>query len=243
MQRLRSMAFAVFLYASGLILGIIALPALLLGENAARAIAKIWARIVIAVLKTLTGVTFRLEGENFLPKEGALVASNHQSMWETIALYMLLPKPVMVFKKELARVPIYGWFASRAGNIAVDRKGGPKALRAMRQQSAQRIADGYQVIVFPEGTRVPPGNTGKFHPGIAGIYAAADAPCTPIAHNSGLFWRYPGMNKKPGEISVKILPPIEAGLERKIFLTLLKDKIDGARPDLVGNQPECFSDD
>jgi len=237
MQRLRGIAFAAFLYSSGLILGLLASPVLLFGENAVRRVAKLWTRMALGALKHTAGVTYRLEGADLIPDGGAVIAANHQSMWETIALYWLMPRPVIVFKKELAHVPIYGWFVSRSGNIAVDRKGGAKALRAMRQQAATRVEERCQVIVFPEGTRVQPGETAKFHPGVAGIYAVAEAPCVPVAHNSGLFWRYPGPEKSPGEITLKILPAIDPGLNRKDFLALLKEKIDGARPDLIGDRP------
>ncbi len=236
MQKLRGIAFAAFLYSSGAIFGLIASPVLLFGENAPRSVAKLWTRMALSALKHIAGVTYRLEGLDLIPEGGAIIAVNHQSMWETIALYHLMPRPVIVFKKELTHVPIYGWFVSRAGNIAVDRKGGPKALRAMREQAANKIKEGCQVIIFPEGTRVRPGERAKFHPGVAGVYTAAKAPCVPAAHNSGLFWRYPGPEKVPGEITLKFLPPISPGLNRKDFLSLLKEEIDGARPDLIDAQ-------
>ncbi len=233
MGRMRGIAFLAFVFSSSLIYGVVAVPFLLFGENAARAIAKLWTRMALGALKYITGITYRVEGAENIPDGGAIVAANHQSMWETLALYHLLPRPVFVFKKELARLPIYGWVVACAGNIAVDRKGGAKTLRAMRAAAAKRIEEGCQVIVFPEGTRVPTGQTAKFHSGIAGIYAAVGAPCVPAAHNSGLFWRHPGPDKIPGEITIRFLPAIAPGLDRKTFLNQLKQAIDSARPDLA----------
>ncbi len=233
MGRVRGIAFLAVIFSSSLIYGVVVAPLLLFGENTARTVAKFWVRMALGALKYITGVTFRVEGATNIPDSGAIVASNHQSMWETLALYQLLPRPVFVLKKELARLPFYGWVVACAGNIAVDRKGGAKALRAMRTVAAKRIEEGCQVIVFPEGTRVPPGQTAKFHSGIAGIYTAVGAPCVPAAHNSGLFWRHPGPEKTPGEITLRFLPAIKPGLDRKAFLDQLKQQIDGARPDLL----------
>ncbi len=233
MGRMRGIAFLAFIFSSSIIYGVVTSPALLFGENAARAVAKLWTRMALDALKYITGITYRVEGEANIPDGGAIVAANHQSMWETLALYHLMPRPAFVFKQELVRLPIYGWVVARAGNIAVDRKGGAKALRAMRAAAAKRIDEGCQVIVFPEGTRVPTGQTAKLHSGIAGIYAAADAPCVPAAHNSGLFWRHPGPEKIPGEITLRFLPAIKPGLDRKTFLNQLKQAIDSARPDLA----------
>ena len=156
-------------------------------------------------------------------------------MWETLAAFELLPKPVVILKKELLRVPIYGWWARPAGHLAIDRKGGAKALRALQRAAARKIAEGAQIVVFPEGTRMPPGQTRAYHSGVAGIYAAANAPCVPIAHDSGRFWRYPGIWKSPGEITVRVLPPIAPGLDRKTFLAELQARINAARPDLAAD--------
>lgn len=233
MRKLGSIAFAAYVGLSALIVGVIASPFLLFGRDAANVAIKFWSRSVLIALKLLTGVSHRVEGLEHLPRGGALVAVNHQSMWETLALFTILPKPVFALKKELTRVPIYGWWALATKQISIDREAGAKALRAMRKQAAARIAEGCQVIVFPEGTRVPPGTTAPFHPGVAGVYTAIDAPCVPAVHDSGLFWRHPGPEKTPGVVTLRFLPPLAPGLDRKAFLRELKAIIDGARPDLI----------
>lgn len=238
MRRLGAIAFMAFLVLSALVLGVLGAPALLFGQNAGRAVVKLWARIVLGALKVFTGVRWRIEGAENLPEGGALIASNHQSMWETLVFFLLLKKPVMILKAELLRVPIYGWWAHQAGNIAIDREGGARALRAMQSAAARKIAEGAQVVVFPEGTRAPPGETMPYQPGVAGIYLRAHAPCTPVAHDSGRFWRHPGIGKTPGEITLRILPPIAPGLDRRTFLAELARRINAARPDLEAGKSD-----
>lgn len=232
MQRLRSIAFMACFTLSILLTSIIAAPIALASDAAARRIAQGWARFTLGALKFTTGLGYRVEGAENIPQGGAIVAANHQSQWETIALYALLPKPVMIIKKELLSLPVYGWWMKRVGNIAVDREGGAKALRAMRRDAAGRIKEGDQVVVFPEGTRGDVGSRLPYHPGVAGIYTEAQAPCAPVAHNSGAFWPYPGIEKRSGEITIRFLPAIAPSLHRKEFLRTLQTRIEAARPDL-----------
>ena len=232
-QRIRSAAFSVFLFLFVVSMGALCAPAMLLGRDATRAVAKLWSRLALQGLALLAGVRYRVEGAEHIPSGGALIAANHQSMWETIALYLLAPKPVMIFKKELARIPIYGWWAHAAGNIAIDRKGGAKALRAMARDAKAHVEAGEQIIIFPEGTRVKPGETANLLSGVAGVYAAANAPCVPAVHDSGKHWRHPGYEKIPGTITLRFLPAIAPNLDRKVFLRELKARFDSERPDLA----------
>ena len=232
--RIRSALFSVFFVLFVTVTGILCLPLLLFGRGIIRKTVQLWARITLAGLKWITGISYRIEGAQNIPEGGALIAANHQSMWETIALFMLMPKPAMIFKKELLHIPIYGWWARFSGNIAIDREGGAKALRSMTRKVKERVAAGDQVIVFPEGTRSPIGKRTAFKPGIAGLYAATKASCIPAAHDSGRYWRFPGSQKKPGVITLKILPAIAPGLDRKNFTRTLKAHIEAARPDLEG---------
>ncbi|MEO1137588.1 MAG: lysophospholipid acyltransferase family protein [Pseudomonadota bacterium] len=233
MQRIRSTAFTVFLIGLVVVMGVALSPMMLFGKNPSRAVIQYWARLTLGGLKRIAGVSYRIEGAENIPVSGALIAANHQSMWETIALYALTPKPVMIFKKELLQIPIYGWWAARSGNIAVDRKGGAKALRDMSRAAKDRTGAGEQIVIFPEGTRMQPGQKAPLQPGVAGVYAATGAPCTPVAHDSGRHWRHPSGGKTPGVITIRFLPPIEPGLDRRAFLRELKARIESARPDLV----------
>lgn len=230
---IRSTAFAVILVALVVVLGVGALPLLLFGRRAARAVVRLWAKLVLFMLRVVAGVTSHDEGLDHFPRGGAIIACNHQSMWETVKLYALCDKPVMILKKELLAIPVYGWWAKAAGNIAIDRNGGAKALRAMMREAKARAAAGEQIIIFPEGTRTTPGARADFQPGVAGLYAAIGAPVTPIAHDSGRFWRHPGLRKEPGVITMRVLPPIPAGLPSRDFMARLTTAIASARPDLA----------
>ncbi|WDI33056.1 lysophospholipid acyltransferase family protein [Hyphococcus flavus] len=230
--RIRSICFAAFIVFFVGFIGFFCLPAALFGRRAAQATVKSWSKTGLDALKLITGMTYRIEGAENIPTGGAIVAANHQSMWETIALVAILPRPVISLKQELLWVPVYGWWAKLAGHIPIDRKGGAKALRAFTRIAKERIDEGNQVIVFPEGTRIQPGQTSRFLPGAAGIYTTANAPCTPAAHDSGRFWTHPGIERKPGVVTLRFLPPIAPGLDRKTFLKELKAQIEAARPDL-----------
>ncbi len=232
MQRLRSIVFSIFFVASVVITGFFAGPAALFSANAARKVAKAWSQTILFGVRIITGISYKIEGVENIPQHGCIVAANHQSQWETIALFAHLPNPVIIAKQELFDIPVYGWWLRRVGNIPVDRRGGAKALRTLRADAAAHIAKGDQIVVFPESTRGRVGESRRFHPGVAGIYASSDAACTPVAHDSGRYWRFPGSLKVPGQIILRFLPPIAAGLDRKIFLRELQNQIVNARPDL-----------
>lgn len=217
---LRAHLFTLFMATLTAVMGLTLLPALA-DRRAARYVTRIWARIVLAGLDFLCGVKFRVLGTENMPAGPAIVAANHQSQWETIALLALLPRPAIVLKKELLRIPVYGWWAARTG-VAVDRSAGAKALRMLRRETERHIKRGDQIVVFPEGTRGPPGELGALQPGVAGMYLAADVEVTPAVHNSGEHWRYPGSEKKPGVITLRFLPPIAPNMTRRAFMPALE---------------------
>lgn len=227
MNAVRSCLFTLFLALLTGVLGIFCLPAVLFGPNAARWVIKLWSHVTLAALKLVCGVSHRIVGAENLPSGAAIVAANHQSMWETVALYAILERPVMVFKKELLSIPVYGWWAKATG-VMIDRDAGAKAIRALRQETDKRLARGEQIVIFPEGTRGAPGGLLPLLPGVAGVYLVADAPVTPAVHDSGLFWRHPGVMKNPGVITLKILPAIPPGLPRKDFMARLEAALGGA---------------
>ncbi len=216
----RAHLFTAFMVVLTAFMGILCLPALI-DRRAARVVTRAWARIVLGGLKSICGIGYRVIDPANIPSNPAIIASNHQSMWETIALLALLPRPATVFKKELLRVPIYGWWAQRTG-VPVDRAGGAKSLRRLRRETERHIARGDQIVVFPEGTRGPPGELGPLQPGVAGIYLVANAPVTPVVHNSGDFWRHPGPLKTPGVITIRFLPSIPPKLGRRAFMPALE---------------------
>ena len=219
MTAARSYLFDAYLMLVTAVMGVVCLPALA-DRRAARAVTRLWARTVLGGLALICGLRHRIEGAENIPDEPVILASNHQSMWETIALLAVLPRPAVVFKKELLRVPVYGWWAYRTG-VPVDRKAGARALRMLRRETERHIARGDQIVVFPEGTRGAPGDLGSLQPGVAGMYLIANRPVTPVVHNSGEFWRYPGGMKTPGVIPLRFLPPIPPNLPRRAFMPAL----------------------
>lgn len=235
MNRLRTALFTIYFALATLVIALAFLPALLFGHKAAVAAVHFWARVILFGLKLICGVSHVVEGAENIPKGPAIVAANHQSMWETIAFFTFLNKPVFVLKRELLKIPVYGWWAAAAGFIAIDRSAGAKALRAMTRKAAASLAEDAQIVVFPEGTRVPLGERRRLQPGVAALYLIGSAPVTPVIHNSGRHWRFPGsLNglKIPGVITVRIEPAIAPGLERKAFLKELEETLTGGRDDL-----------
>ena len=143
-----------------------------------------------------------------------LIAVKHQSMYETIEIVRLANTPVIVLKRELTRIPLFGWMTRRYGVIPVDRGAGAKALRELIVLGRAAVADQRQVIIYPEGTRVPPGRTPPLRPGFAGLYRALGMPVIPVAVDSGRLWGR-GLVKRSGTVRFLIGQPIEAGLDRK----------------------------
>jgi 1-acyl-sn-glycerol-3-phosphate acyltransferase len=181
------------------------------GPAAMRAAADRWARWYIHLARAILGIRLRVEGA--APVGGALIAAKHQSMYETMAMPLLLGDPVLVMKRELERIPVWGWLARRYGMIAVDRAGGAAALRAMLKAAQAALAEGRPVVIFPEGTRVAPGEHPPLQPGFAGLYRALGVPVVPLAIASGAVWRR-GFVKGPGEIVFRFGAPIPHGLSR-----------------------------
>lgn len=219
MTAVRSFLFDAYIVIVTAVMGIVCLPALI-DRRVARAVTRCWARMILGGLAVICGIRHRVIDEQYIPNGPAIVAANHQSMWETIVLLALLPRPAMVFKRELLRIPVYGWWANRTG-VPVDRSAGAKALRMLRRETERHIGRGDQIVVFPEGTRGPPGALGPLQPGIAGVYLIANKPVTPVVHNSGEFWRHPGGIRSPGVIAIRFLPPIPPNMQRREFMPAL----------------------
>lgn len=168
-----------------------------------------WARIMMFLVEKICGVRYRLEGAENIPDVPCIVLSNHQSAWETIAFQVILPPQVWVLKKELLRIPFFGWGLAMTSPIAIDREEGRAALKQLIEQGKDRLDAGFFVIVFPEGTRIAPGKIAPFKIGGAWLATHTGAPVLPIAHNSGYLWGKNAFFKRPGVITVSIGKPVE----------------------------------
>lgn len=189
---------------------------------------KAWAWSQHWALKVLVGLDFEIRGAENIVHGGAIYASKHQSAWDTYFFYLLFRDPAYVLKKELVQIPVWGWMARKCQAVSVDREGGAKALKTLVRDVRQRLADDRPVIIFPEGTRTPPGTHKPYHPGIAALYGQCDAPVIPVALNSGLFWGRRRYAKQAGRIVVEFLPAIAPGLKRREFMQTLESTVESA---------------
>jgi 1-acyl-sn-glycerol-3-phosphate acyltransferase len=169
-----------------------------------------WSRLVIRLARWILGIDWRVEGRENLPARPAVILSKHQSAWETMAFQLIFPPQVMVLKRELLWIPFFGWGLALMSPIAINRSRGMRALRTIARRGRERLAQGFWVVVFPEGTRVAPGSQRAYHPGGAWLASASGAPVVPVAHNAGLLWPRNAFLKRSGTVTVRIGPPIEA---------------------------------
>ena len=226
---LRSALFVLWFAAVTTILSLIFLPVLLLPRGTTVWLARIWSRATFWGLKLFAGIGFEIRGRP--PQGPVLVASKHMSMWDTLALYLALDSPAIVLKRELLRIPFYGWFLWKAAAIPIDRGAGAAALRRMRRAAQAVLAEGRPILIFPEGTRKKPGAPPDYKPGVAGLYGMLDVACVPVALNSGVYWT--GFLKRPGTIVLEFLEPIAPGLRRDAFMALLQERIESATAALL----------
>ena len=232
MTLFRSTIFIVWFSLVSAVMAIAFLPALVLPRKITSWMARRWVAINFWGLRVFAGLRFEVRGP--LPPNGVLIAIKHMSMWETMAIYLLLDDPAIVLKKSLQYVPFYGWYITKARMIAIDRDGGAHALRRMAAAASAEVAKGRSIAIFPEGTRVKPGAPPAYKPGVAALYNQLGVPCVPVALNSGLFWTGPvGFVKKAGIIVIEFLPPIPPGLKRREFMKRLEDAIEGASGRLI----------
>jgi 1-acyl-sn-glycerol-3-phosphate acyltransferase len=237
----RSILFNALFYVSLTGYFVFSLPTLLLPRRYARACIRACALTTLWLLRTICGIRAEFRGTGKLPKAACIVACKHQSAWETFGLFAVLDAPVFVLKRELMWVPFFGWYAWKAGYIAVDRSAGLSALTRMTARAKAALADGYQLVIFPEGTRRPPGAEPDYKPGIVHLYSKAGVPCVPIALNSGLHWPRRSLWRPPGTVILEILDPIAPGLDRATFLARLQDSIESAtarlaQESVIGNR-------
>ena len=228
MNTLRSLIFTAWLYLSMPIIAIGLSPVLLLPHRYVQGVCKLWARIVLFGLRWIAGVKVEVRGLEHAPSGAALIASKHQGMLDIVALLAVLPDACFVMKKELMPLPFFGWFAWKTKMIAVDRAAHAKALKDMVRQTRARLADGRQILIFPEGTRTTPGQPADYKPGVAAIYRDVDAPCWPVATNSGVHWPAHGFRRYPGTVVFEFLEPIPAQLKRGAMMALLESRIETA---------------
>jgi len=169
-----------------------------------------YSRMVIWLARAICGIRYELRGMEHLPERPSIVLSKHQSAWETLAFQVFLPPQVWVLKRSLLRLPFFGWALALMNPIAIERDAGMRALKQTLEQGRARLADGWWIVIFPEGTRIAPGQRGRYHLGGAWLACQAGAAVLPIAHNAGTLWGRNKFVKYPGTITVSIGPLLQS---------------------------------
>jgi 1-acyl-sn-glycerol-3-phosphate acyltransferase len=230
---LRSLLYNVLFYLLLVCWIIVAIPTYLLPRSAVLALARIWASNSIWLQRVICNTRVEYRGVEKIPKGPLIVASKHQSMWETFALLQFFDQPLFILKRELTWIPLFGWYLLKANMIGIDRRAGGRSLLAMARRAGEEVRRGRQLVIFPEGTRTPVGAPPQYKPGVSQIYADSGVACLPVALNSGLFWPRRTFMRYPGTLVVEFLDPLPPGLSRRDFLARVTTAIEDATGRLV----------
>ncbi len=228
MQYLRSVIYFACMVVTAIFYSIVSLPTVVLPFEARYRFIRRWAWFNIWLLERLVGLRYQVEGEENIPQGAFILMSKHQSTWETYAFQKIFPPLVWVLKKELLRVPFFGWGLALLEPIAIDRKAKKQAMTQVIEQGIERLKTGKVVVIFPEGTRIPAGQKGRYKLGGARLAVESGYPIVPVAHNAGEYWPRRGLLKKPGVIKVVIGKPIDpAGKSAEELIREVEDFIEG----------------
>jgi 1-acyl-sn-glycerol-3-phosphate acyltransferase len=241
LRTVRSNLFNLFFYTWSVVMVIAFSPALLLPYQVTVWGQRLWASGVNYLMRLSVGIHVEYRGLEHRPRGGAIVAAKHQSAWDTLIWHVILDDPAMVMKQELLSIPIYGWMCRKTRMIAVDRKAGTKALRAMLDDGRAAVELGRPIVIFPQGTRTASGASIKdapYQPGVSALYRGLNVPVVPVALNSGLFWPRRRFMRRPGTIVLQFLKPIPPGLPRKEFDAVLQKRLETATAALEAEVPE-----
>jgi 1-acyl-sn-glycerol-3-phosphate acyltransferase len=241
MLLVRNLVFVVLFTLVSVALSLAASPGLLMPYKAVVWFKQLWLHIVLGLTRLIIGIDWEERGREKIPDRPVIFAAKHQSAWDTLGLSLAHPYCAFIFKRELVWLPIWGWYLLRMGMIPIDRSKGTASLKKITRAAGSLSVRGRSILIFPQGTRTPPGTDRPYLPGIAALYKVANVPVVPIAINSGLFWPRKLMHKHPGTITVEYLDPIEPGLDRKTFMKLLADRIEPATARLEAEALERFS--
>jgi len=221
---LRSLLFNIYVRLTSFPIFILLMPFAFMGKEFTCTACRIWAANIIYSAKYIAGINYVIKGE--LPKTPLIIACKHQSAWETAIFHMICYQTAYVLKKELLYIPFFNVHVYFSKQIVVDRAAGASAIKNLIKQVRNRIATGRQVVIFPEGTRMPYGAAPNYKAGVAALYSSVDADIVPVALNSGKFWARNSFWKRPGTITLSILPAIEKGLTKQEFMQVLEARIE-----------------
>lgn len=230
---IRSVIFNIAFYLVLAAYLVVVLFALVLPYRVTIEIAKHWAKTNLWLLRVICNIKADFRGLEKIPPGGIILASKHQSVWETFALLPLVESPTFILKRELMWIPFFGWGLWKSQMIPVNRGARGPALAAMNKRAKEEVSEGRQIIIFPEGTRRPAGAEPQYKFGVAFLYTETGVPCVPVALNSGLFWPRRSFRRFPGTVVVQVCDPIAPGLEKAEFHQHLQDVIETASAQLL----------
>jgi 1-acyl-sn-glycerol-3-phosphate acyltransferase len=223
MIMLRSGLFNVVFYAVSLGLSLAATAVRLVAPDRVLGLAMLWGRCLVASVQVICGIRLEVQGLEHIPPGAALIASRHQSAFDTFVWLTLVPRCCYVFKHELRRIPLFGPLIDAAGMIAVDRAAGGAAVRALLLEADRAVREERQIVIFPEGTRKEPGSPVVLQSGIAAIAARTGLPVIPVSTDSGRCWGRRSFRKRPGTIRIVIGAPIPSHTDRRTLMRALED--------------------
>jgi 1-acyl-sn-glycerol-3-phosphate acyltransferase len=216
---IRSTLFFVLGVLNTIFYGIFTVPLSILWHDVGYECARGWGWRVLWLAKHVCGIDYEIRGLENVPKHPTIIMAKHQSAWETVGILCHLPRGVWIIKRELVWLPIIGWVLAGLKSIAIDRSSGKSARDQILEQGKDRLARGYSVVIFPEGTRVAPGERKKYGLGGALLATGANAKVLPIAHNAGECWRRNAFLKYPGKVTMSIGPVIETAGKDPVQVT------------------------
>lgn len=233
MTFIRSLLFTtIFLIGTGLI-SVVCTPLILMPASWTHKMIHIWTNFIMFSMRKLTGLDYKIIGKENLPSGAVIIASKHQSAFETFAYPAFLDNAVFILKKELMAIPFFGWYLKKIGYVGIDRSAGASAVKKMLTGCSRELKKGKQIIIFPEGTRTAHKANKPYQPGIYLLYKHCGVPVIPAALNSGQFWGKRTFTKKTGVITIKFLPAIPSGLNKRDFLAKLKETIETAYDEIA----------
>ncbi len=230
---LRSLVFNVLFYIGLVFWILVGIPTFLMPRWGIVTIAQLWARSSIWMMRLICNIKVEYRGVEKIPPGPLIVASKHQSMWETFALLQFFPEPLFILKRELKWIPFFGWYLIKTNMIGVVRGAGGKSLTEMTRRAGEEVRRGRQLIIFPEGTRTAVDAPPRYKAGVAQVYVDSGVRCLPVALNSGLFWPRRTFMRYPGTLVVEFLDPLPPGLSRDVFTAQVSAAIESATRRLV----------
>ena len=231
---LRSLLFNIVFVINNVLWFVLALPTLLLPRKTFFLwVLHPWCWSNLWLHSLICGVRMEFRGRENIPAGGCIMASKHQSAWETMALAASVPEPRYILKRELLFVPLFGFYLMRTGQVAVNRGKRADAIAAMNRAAELAMKEGGQILIFPEGTRKAVDAEAAYKMGVAHMYEALQVPVVPVAINAGVVWPRRTFLKYPGIVTMEYLPAIQPGLPKEVFFAQLQEAIETATNRLV----------